>query len=132
MKTNRCSMTIAMMLALVCTPALAADRVHAGQWTGTTVVGGHTYPTSSCITQSDADALNGDANAVSSYLAKIIPAEVCKISDIKVTDTQIIYSAACAGGAPKVVTTMYRGDSSEGSDSTGAKIEAKRVGACKQ
>ena len=33
--------------------------------------------------------------------------------------------------AAKVVTTVYHGDSSEGTDSTGGKTEAKRVGACK-
>ena len=131
MKTNRCFVTFAL-LALAGVPAFAADRVHVGQWTGTTIVGGHTYPTSSCVTQSDADALNGDAKSVGGYLAKIIPAEVCKISDVKVTDSQIVYSAACAGGAAKVVSTSYHGDSSEGSDSTGAKIEAKRIGPCKQ
>lgn len=131
MKTNHRSMT-AVMFTLACAPAFAADRMHAGQWTGTTVVGGRTYPTSSCITQSDSDAMNGDAKAVGGYLAKTIPAEVCKISDIKVTDGQIVYTVACAGGAPKVVTTSYHGDSSEGTDTTGAKTEAKRVGPCKK
>ena len=49
-------------------PAQAADRVRPGQWTGTTVVGGRTFPTSSCISQADADAMNGDAKSIQGYL----------------------------------------------------------------
>lgn len=132
MKTNRC-VTILSMLVFTCLglPAQAADRMHAGQWVGTTIVGGNTYPMSSCVSQSDADAMNGDAKAVEAYLKKIIPPEACKITDVKVDGKQVIYTASCGGGAPKVVTTSYHGDSSEGTDSTGGKTEAKLVGACK-
>jgi hypothetical protein len=132
MKTDR-SVTILSMLVLTCLalPAQAADRIHAGKWVGTTIVGGKTYPTSSCLSQSDADAMNGDAKAVEGYLKKIIPPEICKITDVKVNGEQVIYTASCAGGAPKVVTTSYHGDSSTGTDSTGGKTEAKLVGACK-
>lgn len=45
--------------------------------------------------------------------------------------TQVIYTAACRGAAPKVVTTSYHGTSSDGIDSTGGKTTAKRVGPCK-
>jgi hypothetical protein len=103
----------------------------AGQWVGTTIVGGKTYPTSSCVSQSDADAMNGDAKAVGAYLKKTIPPEICKITDVRVDGNQVIYTASCGGRASKVVTTSYHGDSSEGTDSTGGKTEAKRVGACK-
>ena len=132
MKTDH-SVTILSMLVLTCLalPAQAADRIHAGKWVGTTIVGGKTYPTSSCLSQSDADAMNGDAKAVEGYLKKIIPPEACKITDVKVNGEQVIYTASCAGGAPKVVTTSYHGDSSTGTDSTGGKTEAKLVGACK-
>jgi hypothetical protein len=112
-------------------PALAADRIQPGQWVGTTVTGGRTFPTSSCITQSDADAMNGDATTVAAYLAKTIPAEVCKISDIKAQGSQIVYTASCGKLPPRIVTTSYRGDSSEGSDNTGSTTTAKRVGPCK-
>jgi hypothetical protein len=132
MKTNR-SVTVLSMLVLtsLALPALAADRIHVGKWVGTTIVGGKTYPTSSCISQSDADAINGDAKAVEAYLQKIIPPEICKITDVKVNGEQVIYTASCGGGVPKVVTTSYHGDSSSGTDSTGGKTEAKLVGACK-
>ena len=132
MKTNR-SVTVLSMLVFTCLAlsAQAADRVHAGQWVGTTIVGGKTYPTSSCMSQSDANAMNGDAKAVEAYLQKIIPPEVCKITEVKVNGGQVIYTASCVGGAPKVVTTSFHGDSSNGTDSTGGKTEAKLVGACK-
>jgi hypothetical protein len=132
MKTNR-SVTIVSILVLTCLalPVQGADRIHAGQWVGTTIVGGKTYQTSTCMSQSDADAVNGDAKAVEAYLKKIIPPEICKITDVKVNGEQVIYTASCAGGAPKVVTTTYHGDSSKGTDSTGGTTEAKLVGACK-
>jgi hypothetical protein len=132
MQTGR-RFAVLSMLVLTCfvLPATAADRIRAGQWVGTTIVGGKTYPTSSCMSQSDADAINGDAKAVQAYLQTIIPPEICKITAVSVDGNKIVYTASCATAAPKVVTTVYHGDSSEGTDSTGAKTEAKRVGACK-
>ena len=114
--------------------AQAADRVRAGQWVGTTIVDGKTYPTSSCISQRDAAGINGDAQAVKAYLETIIPPEICKITDVKAEGIQVIYTASCSGGTKKTVktvTTSYYGDRSEGTDTSGSKIEAKLVGACK-
>jgi hypothetical protein len=111
--------------------AEAADRMRAGQWTGTTTIPGRTIPNSSCISQSDADAMNGDAKSVQAYLQTIIPPTICKLSDVKVNGGQVVYTSVCAGGAPNVVTTNYHGDRSEGSSTGGAKTEAKWVGACK-
>jgi uncharacterized protein DUF3617 len=135
MKTNR-YLTILSMLVFIglAMSAQAADRVRAGQWVGTTIVDGKTYPTSSCVSQSDAAAINGDAKAVKAYLETIIPAQICKIADVRADGNQIIYTASCSGGAAKTVktvTTAYYGDRSEGTDSTGGKTEAKLVGACK-
>jgi hypothetical protein len=44
---------------------------------------------------------------------------------------RVLYTASCGDGLPRVVTTSYHGNSSEGTDTTGAKTEAKRVGACR-
>jgi hypothetical protein len=107
------------------------DRVRPGQWVGTTIVGGKTYPTSSCLSASDSKALNGDATAVQGYLETIIPSEICKIADVKAEGATIVYTASCVRGGSKVVTTSYHGDHSEGTDSTGGKTEAKLVGPCK-
>ena len=120
-----------LLLASLGVSALAADRVRPGQWVGTTVAGGVTYPTSSCLSPSDAAALNGDAKAVQGYLESLIPREICKITDVKVDGSQIVYTASCGRSGTKVVTTSYHGDRLEGTDSTGGKTEAKRVGPCK-
>ena len=132
---NRESIRLFVFSMLFCSglalSAQAADRVHPGQWTGTTVVGGKTFPTSSCMSQGDADAMNGDAKAVKAYLETLIPPEVCKITDVKADGAQVVYTATCGGQPSKIVTTSYHGDHSEGTDSTGGKTEAKRVGPCK-
>jgi hypothetical protein len=132
MKTNR-PLTMLSVLVFIglALSVQAAERVRAGQWVGTTIVGGKTFPTSSCVSRTDADAINGDAKAVKMYLETIIPPEICKITDVKADATRIIYTASCGRNAAKTVSTTYYGDRSEGTDSTGAKTEAKLVGACK-
>jgi hypothetical protein len=132
MKTNHCkALLLACVFACLAVPAEAADRIRAGQWVGTTTMtGGRTRPSSSCMTQSDADALNGDAKSVQAYLEKAIPASICKVSDVKVNGGQVIYTSVC-GGAKNVITTNYHGDSFEGTTTDGTKTEAKLVGACK-
>jgi hypothetical protein len=132
MKTNHYLIMLSLLVFIgLALTAEAADRVRAGQWVGTTMVGGKTYPTSSCVSRSDADAINGDAKAVKAYLETIIPPEICKITDVKADGNQIVYTASCRGAASKTVTTSYHGDHSEGTDTAGSKIEAKLVGACK-
>jgi hypothetical protein len=75
--------------------------------------------------------MNGDAKAVRAYLETIIPPTICKITDVKAEGNQISYTASCGSSASKVVTTSYHASSSEGTDSTGSKTEAKLVGPCK-
>jgi hypothetical protein len=80
---------------------------------------------SQCMSQSDADAINGDAKAVEAYLKKITPSEMCKITSVKADGLQVINTATCGGGAAKVVTTTYHGDRSDGTDSAGGKTVAQ-------
>ena len=135
MKPNRYSTSLfLLMLSGVGLSGQAEDRLRAGQWTGTTIVGGKTYETSTCMSQSDAAAMNGDAKAVKAYLETIIPPEICTLSDVKADGNKVIYTASCSGGSMKTVktvTTFYYGDRSEGTDSLGGKTKAKLVGACK-
>src|SRR5207253_9862572 len=84
--------------------AQAVDRVHAGQWTGTWTGGGRTRDTSNCITQADADAMNGDARAIGAYLEKIVPPSICKVLNIKANGGQVVYTSVC-GGKENVITT---------------------------
>jgi hypothetical protein len=135
MKPNR-YLTSLFLLTLIGLglSAQAVDRMRAGQWVGTTTVGGKTYKTSTCVSQSDAAGMNGDAKAVKAYLETIIPPEICALTDVKADGNKVIYTASCSGGAvktTKTVTTSYYGDRCEGTDSLGGKTQAKLVGACK-
>ena len=132
MKTNnQKTLLLTCVVACLALPAAAADRMRPGQWVGVTTVGSETFNTSACISQSDADAMNGDAKSVRAYLEKHIPAEICKLTDIKVNGGQVIYTAVCKDGAPNVVTTNHRGNSFEGTSTDGTKAVAKLTGACK-
>ena len=127
------SATLSLLLSVsfVWAPAFAADRMRPGQWVGSTTIGARTIPNSSCISRSDADAMNGDAQSVQAFLQKAIPPEICKLSDFKVNGGEIVYTSTCGSNAVKVITTTYHGDRSEGSDTAGVKTEARLVGPCK-
>jgi hypothetical protein len=132
MKSNHHkALLLTCVLASLALPADAADRVRAGQWVGTWTGPGRTMPTSTCMAQSDADAMNGDVKSVRAYLEKVVSATTCKVTDVKVNGGQVIYTSVCAGGKESVITTTYHGDSFETTDTNGAKSEAKWVGACK-
>ena len=120
----------ALACACLALPAGAADRMHAGQWTGMTTAAGRTYNSSTCLTQADANAMNGDVQSIQAYLVKTIPPSICKLSDIKATGNQVSYTSACHGSTPAVVTTFYHGDSFESADTKGTKSTGKRQGAC--
>src|ERR1700694_4058985 len=107
MKTNRYLTSLSTLVFIFLgLSAQAADRMRAGQWVGTTTVGGKTYPTSSCVSQSDAAGMNGDAKAVKAYLETIIPPQICTITDVKADGNKVIYTASCSGGAAKTVKTV--------------------------
>ena len=103
----------------------------AGQWDGSWTGGGRTRSTTSCLSQSDADAMNGDVNSIRVYLEKTIPPTICKIDQIKANGTEVTYTSICTVGKPNTITTTYHGTSFETVDTTGAKSEAKWVGSCK-
>lgn len=83
------------------------------------------------MAQAEADGMNGDVKSVRAQLGRVIPPSICTLSDINISGDRIIYTAACKGGTTNIVTTNYHGDHFDSLDSTGAKSEAKRVGACK-
>ena len=132
MKTIRYQ-TLFLLCAAACLalPAEAAERMRAGQWDGTWTGGGRTRVTSNCISQADADAINGDAKAVRAYLETVVPPSICKVSDIKLNGSQVIYTSLCTGAKENVITSTYHGDSFETVDSSGNTSVAKRTGACK-
>jgi hypothetical protein len=132
MKTNvRGALFLTCVLGWIALPAQAADRVRAGQWDTTVDVAGRTMTKSACMSQSDADAINGDVKSVKAYVEKVTAPAGCKVTDVKINGNQVIVTSVCAAGKESVGTTTYHGDSFEAVNTNGAKAQAKWVGACK-
>jgi len=117
--------------ALFALPVGAADRVRAGQWETTLHVAGHAMTKSVCLSQSDADAINGDANSIRMYAEKTGAPAGCKVTDVKINGNQVSVKSVCASGKENSGTTTYHGTSYETVNTNGAKAESKWVGACK-
>jgi hypothetical protein len=109
----------------------AADRVRAGQWEVTLTVAGQTIAKSTCLTQSDAEAINGDASSIQAYTEKISALAGCKVTDVKINGNQVVVTSICASGKENVGTTTYYGDRLETVNTNGTKSQSKWVGACK-
>jgi hypothetical protein len=112
-------------------PALGADRVRAGQWEVTLQMAGRSMTQPTCLTQADADAINGDAKSVRQYAERVSAQTGCKVNDVKVNGNQVTVTSVCASGKENVGTTTYHGDSYEAVNTNGTRSQAKRVGACK-
>jgi len=112
-------------------PAWAADRVHAGQWETTLEVAGHSMTRSVCLSQADADAINGDERSIKAYADKVNAPTGCKVTDVKASGDQVTVKSVCASGKESVGTTTYHGDRYETVNTNGTKAQSRRVGACK-
>ena len=131
MRTDRFAALLVLCLTIcVALSAWAAERVRAGQWETTLNVTGHAITRSVCISQSEADAINGDANSLKAYAEKLNAPTGCKVTDVTMTGNQVTVTSVCASGKENVGTTTYHGASSETVNTNGAKSESKRVGAC--
>ena len=122
---------LSLLFACLALPANAADRMKAGQWDGSWTGGGTTRATTSCLSQSDADAMNGDAKSIRTYLEKVVPPTICKIGEVKANGSEVTYTSVCTVGKPNTIKTTYHGTSFESVDTTGSTSAAKWVGACK-
>jgi hypothetical protein len=133
MKCPRHLAALSLLVVVACLAPLAHafERVRAGEWSAMTMVGGRTLQNSQCLSQRDAEALNGDAQAVRVYLEKVVAPTLCKIMEVRAEGDRIVYTAACGSSAPNVVTTTYHGTSFEASASAGTRTEAKWVGPCR-
>jgi hypothetical protein len=122
-----------LICVFACTalPAEAADRVRAGQWDMTVNVMGQTMTKSTCMSQSDADEINGDAKSIKAYVERVSAPAGCKVTDVKTDGNQVIVTSVCASGKTNVGTTTYHGDSFETVNSNGTKSQSKWVGACR-
>jgi len=119
------------VLAGLALPAAAADRVRAGQWDVTVNTGGRTVTRSTCMSPSDAEAINGDLNSIKAYVEKASAPGGCKVTDVELNAEQVIVTSVCASGKENVGTTTYHGDSLESANTNGTRSQSKWVGACK-
>jgi Protein of unknown function (DUF3617) len=117
------------MLALTVAEARAADRVQPGQWETTISAGGRDRVIKSCVTAAEASVANGDEKAFRASVVKTAEDAGCTVKDVKVSGNQVISDGTC-GGMQNTSTTTYHGDWYEQTSSNGAKVRAKRVGAC--
>ena len=121
----------ACLLACCGLIAEAADRVRPGQWEQTITVAGRTIAKSTCLTQRDAEAINGDAHSIKAYAEKVSAPAGCTVTDVKINGNQVIVTSVCASGKENVGTTTYHGDSLETVNTNGATSQSQWVGACK-
>jgi Protein of unknown function (DUF3617) len=117
------------LLALSVAAARAADRVQPGQWETTISAGGQDRVMKSCVTAAEANTANGDEKTFRESMVKTAEQAGCKVKDVKVSGNQVIADSTC-GGIQNTSTTTYHGDWYEQTSSNGAKVRAKRVGAC--
>jgi Protein of unknown function (DUF3617) len=125
--------TLLFACALMCLgfSVQAADRVRAGQWDQTLDLNGRTMTRSTCLSQADADAINGDAKSIRAYVERISAPAACKVTDVRADGSKVTVTTVCAAGKENVGTTTYHGDSSETVNTNGTKSQAKWVGPCK-
>lgn len=125
------SLLLGCVVACIAVPATAADRVRPGQWDVTLTVAGRTMTRSTCMSQADADAINGDLKSVRTKVEKDAAAGGCTVKDVKIVGNQIAVTSVCGDGKENVGTTTYHGDRLESENTNGAKSQSKWVGACK-
>jgi len=111
--------------------AEAADRVRPGQWELTITVAGRTIAKSTCMTQRDADAINGDAQSIKAYAEKVSAPAACKVTNVTINGDQVVVTSVCASEQENVGTTTYHGDRFETVNTNGTTSHAKWVGVCK-
>jgi hypothetical protein len=130
--TCRETLLLSWLVTCIAAPAAAADRVRAGQWEMTLNVAGRTMTRTVCLSQSDADAINGDLKSIRAKAEKDAAAGGggCTVTDVRTSGNQVIVTSVC-GGKENVGTTTYHGDTLETVNTNGTKAQSKWVGACK-
>lgn len=118
------------LLGALSLSAQGADRMRAGQWDTTIMVNGKPQTFSACLTQSEADAMNGDVASVRAVVERDIGPTGCKVLNVRATGGVVEVTSSC-NGKETVGTTLYRGDSAESTNANGVKTLSKRVGPCK-
>ncbi|MDH7794023.1 MULTISPECIES: DUF3617 family protein [unclassified Beijerinckia] len=101
------------LLVLGCKVGWAADRFEPGLWRSTAVINGKTTRQTGprCISQQEADAMNGPAASVRKGLETSSDWKGCQIHDVLVDGNQVDFSATCADASTTTSRTTYQGSS---------------------
>lgn len=121
---------LVFLLSGLSLPAQGADRMRPGQWDTTIIVNGKPQTFSACLTQIEADAMNGDVASVRAIVERDIGPSGCKVLKVTATGDVVEVKSSC-NGKETVGSTIYRGDSAESTNANGVKTVSKRVGPCK-
>ncbi len=126
---------LAGSMMCVAAPALAADRIMAGQYL-TKTTDGKTQTALVCVSAEQAQGTNGSAEAGRAYTEKV-GMGYCKVKAYDISGNAVTSTVACG---ESVITSraIYHGDSFEGDITTTVRsvthsqhVTGKRVGACK-
>ena len=121
----------------VALPLQAADRMAPGQWEFTLTTDNATHTASHCVTQNEADAVNGSAKSAREHSDLNAIRGHCTVQSFDLQADTVSSSLACG---PRVIESVatYHGDTFEGVLTTTyqgkavkTQVKARRLGACR-
>jgi len=124
-------------IACVCSFSVrAAERMAAGQWEFTLTGNGDSRVMKQCITQDQANEMNGDTATARGFAEKRAKGR-CTIKSYDIQGNTVKYALICGDRTIESATT-FTGDTSEGTQTTTTAdgkvdtrtIKARRLGAC--
>ena len=110
--------------------AHAADRARAGLWQGEVTFEGQTTTQIVCMSQADANAINGDVASIRAYVERVNGPAGCTVKDVQVAGARVVTTTSCSGQT-SVNTMTYHGDTMESETSDGGKSTSRWIGPCK-
>jgi hypothetical protein len=135
MKRFFCSIAVAGAASCVAASADAAERIRPGTWEQTISIAGKSVTQSRCVSQSEADALNGDARSIRAYLENLAKQagapSICPVTDVKIDGNRVTVTKHCPDGREPVGTTTYHGDRYETVNNFGMNSQGRLIGPCK-
>jgi hypothetical protein len=122
--------TLSLVSTVLALSAHAADRARAGLWQGQVTIEGQTVTQTVCMSQADANAINGDAASVRAYVERVNGPAGCKVKDVQIAGNRVVATTICSGQT-NVNTMTYHGDTMESETSDGVKSTSRWIGPCK-
>jgi hypothetical protein len=124
-------------LLFLSSPALrAADRMAVGQWDFDMTTDGVTHTIKHCVTQDEADGVNGSVSSAREHSAKSAVHAHCSLTSFDILGDKVSYALTCG---PRTIESLstYHGEAFEGALTTTqagkvtkTSVKAHRVGAC--